>query len=917
MSTTILATKLYIPLPRAKIVLRPRLIERLKEGLSSGCKLTLISASAGFGKTTLVSEWAAGCSERPVAWLSLDEGDNDITRFLTYFVAALQTIVANSGTGVLSALQSPQPPSSESILTALLNEISTISDNPILVLDDYHLVESKQVDQAVAFLIEHLPPQMHLVIATREDPHLPLARLRARSHLTELRAADLRFTPAEAAEFLNQVMGLNLSAEDIAALETRTEGWIAGLQLAAISMQGHQDATSFIKSFTGSHHFVMDYLMEEVLGQQSENVQAFLLRTSILDRLCGPLCDAVLLDFPASGQETLEYLERANLFLVPLDNERRWYRYHHLFGELLRLRLGHPQELQNYHLRASAWYEANDDPAEAFHHAFEAGDFDRAARLAEAAWQGMERNFQTAAWLGWVKKLPDAAICSRPRLCLQLGSAFSDAGEPEVSETHLQNAERALAGLTDQAEAKSLPGNIALIRASNAQNQGDLAETVKYAELSLQLIPDDDIYLHALAVITLELTHWATGNLEASIRAMYAWRDDMLRTGNQVFVIASAFAVADMLVILGQLGKAEKTLRQAILQAAALGREAELVTAHHHLGLALLAHERGDGIALRQHLQTAADLGQRTTLVDWTHRWNLAQARLKESAGEWEAALDLLEEARRAYVRTAVPMLQPVEARKARVYLKQGQIDKAAAWAHKRGLSVTDAVNYLGEYEWLTLARVRLAEGSFAGVNDLLERLLALAETQKRTGSVIEILLTQALVHQAQGSRSLALATMEHAIALAEPECYLRIFVDEGEPMRLLIMDFRSMIEKQEHPGTHRLFGYVNKLLATFPESMEAISQSKIANPKHLQLAHTAPVGRRRGVQVSEMIEPLTDRELEILRFIAEGYSNAEISHRLYLALSTVKGHNLRIFSKLQVQNRTEAVARARELGLI
>ena len=306
---------LYIPPPRPKIVLRPRLIERMNEGFPSGRKLTLISASAGFGKTTLVSEWLAGC-ERSVAWLSLDEGDNDPTRFLTYLVAALQTlalskvegIAANIGAGVLGALQSPQPPPTESILTALLNEIAAIPDNFVLVLDDYHVIDAKPVENALAFLLEHLPPQMHLVIATREDPHLPLARLRARGQLTELRAADLRFTPAEAAEFLNQMMGLNLSEEDIAALETRTEGWIAGLQLAAISMQGHQDATSFIQSFTGSHHFVLDYLLEEVLQQRSESIQTFLLRTSILDRLCGPLCDAVCsvgtarLDPSASGQ---------------------------------------------------------------------------------------------------------------------------------------------------------------------------------------------------------------------------------------------------------------------------------------------------------------------------------------------------------------------------------------------------------------------------------------------------------------------------------------------------------------------------------------------------------------------------------------------------------------------------------------
>jgi len=363
MPTPILATKLYIPRLRPNVVSRPRLIERLNEGLHR--KLTLIAAPAGFGKTTLISAWVAGC-DRQVAWLSLDKGESDPTLFLTYLVAALRTIAPDIGVGVLGALQSPQPPPTESILAALLNEITAFPDNFVLVLDDYHVIEAKPVDQALTYLVEHQPPQMHLVIATREDPQLPLARLRARGQLTELRAADLRFTPSEAAGFLNQGMGLNLSAEDITALETRTEGWIAGLQLAALSMQGQQDSASFITSFTGSHHFVLDYLVEEVLGQQPESIQTFLLRTSILDRLCGPLCDAVLLTPSGTGRATLEDLERANLFLAPLDNERRWYRYHHLFADLLRQRLHQStasspgdaeSQVNALHIRASVWYE--------------------------------------------------------------------------------------------------------------------------------------------------------------------------------------------------------------------------------------------------------------------------------------------------------------------------------------------------------------------------------------------------------------------------------------------------------------------------------------------------------------------------------------------------------------------------------
>ena len=355
MSEPLLLTKLYIPPPRPKVVLRPRLIERLNEGFSASCKLTLISAPAGFGKTTLVSEWVAGC-ERPVAWLSLDEGDNDPTRFLTYLVSALQTIMANIGAGALAVLQSPQPPSTESILTTLLNEITTFPDSFILVLDDYHVIDSKPVDQALAFLVEHQPPQMHLVIATREDPPLPLARLRVRGQLTELRAADLRFTPAEAAEFLNRMMGLNLRDADIAALEARTEGWIAGLQLAALSMQGRSDTAGFIRAFSGSHRFVLDYLAGEVLERQPERVRNFLLQTAILDRLSGSLCDGVTAQ--DGGRGMLETLERDNLFVVPLDDQRQWYRYHHLFAEVLKTRLieAQPEQVSSLHKRASAWY---------------------------------------------------------------------------------------------------------------------------------------------------------------------------------------------------------------------------------------------------------------------------------------------------------------------------------------------------------------------------------------------------------------------------------------------------------------------------------------------------------------------------------------------------------------------------------
>src|SRR5436305_14120067 len=416
MPTPILATKLYLPRLRPNVVIRPRLIERLNQGLHR--QLTLIAATAGFGKTTLVSAWVEGI-ERPrarTAWLSLDEGENDPARFLAYLVAALQTIAANIGEGVLDVLQSSQPPPPEAILTALLNDLTTIRDHFVLVLDDYHVIDAKPIDQALAFLLDHLPPQMHLVITTREDPQLPLPRLRARDQLTELRAADLRFTTMEAAGFHNQSMGLHLSAADIDALETRTEGWIAGLQLAALSLQGHEDIPAFIRAFAGDHRYIADYLVEEVLQRQPESVRSFLLQTSILDRLCGPLCDAVT--GQEGGRARLEALQRGNFFVVPLDDKRHWYRYHHLFAEVLsaHLMVERPDQVATLHLRASEWYEQNGSAADAIRHALAAKAFERAADLVELAVPAMRRSRQETTVLGWLKALPDQLVCARPVL---------------------------------------------------------------------------------------------------------------------------------------------------------------------------------------------------------------------------------------------------------------------------------------------------------------------------------------------------------------------------------------------------------------------------------------------------------------------------------------------------------------------
>ena len=916
MSTPILATKLYIPPPQHGVILRLRLIERLDEDTRR--RLTLICAPAGFGKSTLLSEWVAG-SERQAAWLSLEEGDKDLTRFLTYLVASLRTVVADIGEGVLGMLGSPQPPPTESVLTALLNEIAAVEDDFILVLDDYHAIDARPVDDVLAFLLDHLPHQLHLVIATREDPSLPLARLRARGQMTELRADDLRFTPSEAAEFLNQVMGLNLSVEDITALETRTEGWIAGLQLAAISMRGHEDTTGFIKSFTGSHHFVLDYLVEEVLGQQSESVQSFLLSTSILERLCGPLCDAVVLDPSVSGQETLEYIEHANLFLVPLDEERLWYRYHHLFADLLRQRLlqgatsGGVAEL---HKRASRWYEDNGLEDEAIHHALVAEDFERAAGLIEMAWPAMDGRFQAAAWLGWVKALPDELVRARPVLSVAYAWALLGDGELEVGEARLQDAERWLdlsadrrerpedpsseMVVADEEQFRSLPASIASARAYHALAFGDVAGTAEYARRALDLLPEGDLTRRGQAGALLGLARWTTGDLEAAHRALADAMADFRMAGNLHFAISGTYGLADIRVDQGQLREAVRTYEQALRLATEKGEPVIRGTADLYLGLSGLHLERGDLEAAKQYLHKSEELGEHAALPDWPYRRCVAKSRMAEAQGELADALDLLDEAERLYHRTPVPEVRPVAALKTRVWVGQDRLTEALGWARERGLSVADELSYLREFEHITLARVIMAEyginqehRSILDAMGLLERLLEAAEAGGRMGRVIEILVLQALAHQAQGDSPSSLEPLQRSLFLAEPEGYVRVFVDEGTPMARLL---------SEASARGIMPDYTGKLLAALEAEAHKSEDESYLSP--------APSDRL-------YVEPLSQRELEVLRLIAQGLSNREIGERLYLALDTVKGHNRRIFGKLSVQRRTEAVARARSLDIL
>jgi LuxR family maltose regulon positive regulatory protein len=947
MSTPILATKLYVPPPRAKIVVRPRLIEGLNEGLSLGRKLTLISAAAGFGKTTLVSEWIASCGQ-PVAWLSLDEGDNDSTRFLTYLVAALQTIAANIGEGVLGALQSPQPPSAESILTTLINEITAIPDNSstrpfgqsgqrfIFVLDDYHIIDSKSVDNALTFLIEHLPPQMHLVITTREDPPLPLARLRARGQLTELRAADLRFTPAEAAEFLNQAMSLQLSAEDIAALETRTEGWITGLQLAALalqgslSMQGHPDTSRFIQSFTGSHRFVLDYLVEEVLQRQPEYIRIFLLQTAILDRFCASLCNAVT--EREDGKEMLDVLERSNLFVIPLDDQRQWYRYHHLFAEVLQahLREAQPDRVSTLHQRASEWYEQNGLRSDAIRHALAAKDFELAAGLIELAWPATEEgSIQTATWLGWVKRLSDELVHARPVLNVWYAYALLGRGEMEAAETRLKDAERWLVSadtmkvqpetpsvemvVVDKEQFSSLPAAIAVGRAYIAQALGNIPDTVRYASRVLELVPEGELLRRGQASMFLGITHWASGDLEAADRVFADYTMKLRTAGNIPDAINTSVVLTDIRLALGHLHEAINTLEQLLQFVMDQGEPIPLDAADLHRELSKLHLEQGNLEAAAQHLQRSKELGEKAYLPVLRYRLCIDQARLKTAQGDLEGALALLDEAQRLYIRSPLPDFCPISAIKARIWVAQGRLTKALEWIREQGLSVDDVPSYLREFEHVTLARVLIARyksdretGAIHGAIGLLERLLHAAEEGGWMGSMIEILALLALAHAAQGDLPLALVSLGRALTLAEPQGYVRIFVDEGKPMAELL----TRIEAKD--GIPRVKEYILKLLSAFNVHKEIYpSGSTRVEIKGASLL------AKQTISPQPLIEPLSERELEVLRLLRTDLNGPEIARELIVSLSTVRTHTQNIYAKLGVNNRRAAVHRAEELDLL
>jgi len=903
-SLHLLTTKLSVPPARSNIVARPRLIHRMHTAI--GGPLTLLAAPAGWGKTTLLHTWYTETDRGawPLAWVSLDAGDNDPTRFWTYIIAALHTLRPGVGETPLALLYASSPPPIEDVLTSLLNALNQLPTDTVLALDDYHLIQAQPIHDALTYLVEHLPPKVHLVIAGRSDPLLPLARLRARGALTELRAPDLRFTVEETIAFLVEVRGLPLSAEQVTALHARTEGWIAGLHLAALSLQGREDLVGFITAFTGSHRYVVDYLVEEVLSRQPADVQDFLVQTCILDRLSGPLCDAVC--GREDSQALLEQVERANLFLVSLDDERQWYRYHHLFAEVLRSRLqqNHPTLVPELHRRASRWYEHHGLVDEAVVHALAIPDLERAVHLMQRhTWSSTSIPNQFQTLLGWLNRLPPAFIRTRPLLCVTHAMLLLLSHQLEHAAAWIQDAEHSLEEEMPAEQRRSILGAIAATRSIQGRLLGDYERGVPLAQQALALLPEleDGLLrrmLHPAVLLTAASAYLVDGDLtpatgrfvESTVTAMRGL--DTLPT-----TLRSLSNLARLQLLQGQLRQAASTIEQ--VRQLVSGHEelqAQSNGADYYFLLGELLRAWNQLERAEQHLEQGMDLdrGTFTAEAEMITRGYLALARLQQACGQGTRALQTLDAfARLCHQRGFAPtLLAQGAAVRAQLALAQGNLAAAIRWAEKSGLSTTDALSYPREQEYLTLARIRIAQGReqpagpfLSEALALLERLLEDAEPKARMSSVIEILLLRALAFEAQGKEDEALRTLERALTLAEPEGNIRLFLDEGAPVLVLL---RHAYARQIAPG------YVRTLL-------EAADQQ------------VRPVPHRSSL----LFELLTEREREVLRLLVDGASNREIADHLVLSINTVKKHVFNICSKLNVQGRAHAIARARTLQLL
>ena len=907
----LLATKLHVPGPRPGLLPRPRLAERLDEGLA--CGLMLVCAPAGYGKTVLLADWARGAQPR-VAWLSVDAGDNDPARFWRHGVAALDRVRPGLADRVGPLLGPPAPSRFEPLVTALINELAAGpgAGEALLVLDDYHLIGSGAVHESLGFLLEHRPPGLHLVLASRSDPPLALARLRGRGQLTELRIAELRFTTEEAAALLRHMAaGPELPEEAVAALTARTEGWAAGLQLAGLSLRGHNDAAGFVAAFTGSHRYVLDFLAEEVLERQSEQVRGFLLETSVLERLSGGLCAAVT--GRPDCQRLLERVERAGLFLVPLDEVRGWWRYHHLFADLLRARLqaGQPGEVARLHRNAAAWYEEHELADDAIRHAVAVREMTWAARLIERHADEFLLRSEGATVQRWLSVLPAELATSRPRLLLAHAWLDGLGGRVDVARSSLAAAERALAAAAGRADEPfepsvgraaswlvNVPAAIALGHAYLAVLSGDADRAIAFASRALAEVGEGEWMLDSLIRVYLSVAEWLCGRLPEAERAFGSSIARWQAAGETTWVVRVCELLGLVERALGCLDAAVATYRQALEVVAPPGRRALAGAGIGYVGLAEVAYQRNEldaalrtvteGVAVCRQFSYTQPLAAGLATLAW----------IRQATGDPAGAREAIGEARQAAPGPA-GVLNPVPAQRARLLLAQGDLAGAARWVTERGLGADDEPDYPREPGYLVLARVLLARGEADRALALLERLRASAAAQDRAGSLIEIGALRALALAASGEEKAAVDALAGALTIACPQGYVRVFADEGPPMAALL---GRLIAAQR----------TGQAAARVPlECLARLQRAFDAGPS------TPDHRSGTGAAMPSIVEPLTSRELEVLQLLAAGRSNQAIARELVVTLDTVKKHVSHILGKLGAASRTEAVARARQLVLI
>lgn len=912
----LLLTKLFIPRTHPDLVARPWLLERLNEGLRRN--LTLVCAPAGYGKTTLLSTWVGGTC-RPCAWLSLDERDNDPARFWSYFIGALQTLFPETGSTTLAMLLSPQPPPLEYALSELLNEITRLPEDFLFVMDDFHTVEDEQVIAGLTFLLENIPPRLHLVVSSRVDPPFPLHLLRGRRQLLEVRLEELRFRREEIATFINQMMGLDLSPADIAKLEKLSEGWVAGLQLAALSIQGSQDVSRFLDSFSGSDRFVFDYLAQEVLDRQAEEVQAFLLATSILERLCAPLCDALLADAPhLNSWAILDYLEKSNLFLVPLDHQRQWYRYHHLFGSFLHARLEHEaaqDAIIELHQRASRWYKRQDFPHEAVHHALAARDYQFAVDLIQEIAMQLFAQSELITLLGWLAELPDEIVAGNARLNAIYAWALTATSRFGEVEPHLANIERLLGAEADGSAASLLLppevrgglGEVSTLRAVQAFNQFDIPRIMQLTQQARDYLKDDvrsGLYnsredLLSAANFNLALAREFSGDVKG---ATQAFQETLPLIQENLHLLPMAYShLAQLLVIQGRLQQARSLYDQAF-QASKVFDRPSPYTGLLHSGLGNLLYEWNDLDQAFSHLEQGIRLGRQ-----WNH-WEILLAgysgliRIKIARRDLQGARDSLDELARLVSRLQVVQVQPaVDAYNALLAIYTGDVRGAAAWAEAFQASSSEVSPTIHQEGNLLLARVLLAAGEGKKALLFSRKWLDEARAAQRWGQVVALMVLQSMALAATGEKSPAVDVLRQALSLAQPEGYRRVFLDGGEPVR-------QLLEAASLPSMDaELVTYSRSLLDDFKNER----RSPAEQPPFL-LADRLPASW--GILLPE---PLSERELQVLRLLAAGHSNPEIASQLYISLNTVKSHLKNIYAKLGVTRRGQATARARDLKLL